>query len=343
MAKKKKKKQRKGGQRPTYARGKPVESSGKKKAAAATAAKPPAKGAGAGRKTAPEREQWNLIRGDKPEKRVFMLLLYIIVVVALLQYPLRLAEAQRSYNDAQKDLKKWEQKYPTKQEQKKHEKEKPVLPPKPTLVVMLLEIFVAAIQGVLFAFLGLNVSRRTDLGTPFLDKWASDGFDSGDLGKLLTYALPYGLVLLAPLVATQVIVNRFFPVPKGGFVKYPAWKSALSGINDGVQYQMLFVFLIFSALLWLFFRYRQQVRVDPHWPAMAAAFLFAVGYVYLVSGTGMVGERVSGGEMLAYASLLSLPFLILDYLYWKKGLEYSLLAGVIGFGLYPFLATLIIK
>lgn len=56
MAKKKKKTQRKGGQRPTYAKGKPVESSGKKKAAAApakkaaaaSAGKTSAKGAGAG-------------------------------------------------------------------------------------------------------------------------------------------------------------------------------------------------------------------------------------------------------------------------------------------------------
>ena len=34
---------------------------------------------------------------------------------------------------------------------------------------------------------------------------------------------------------------------------------------------------------------------------------------------------------------------ILGYLYWRKGLEYLLLAGVIAFGIYPFVARLIIK
>ena len=353
MAKKKKKKKRRGGQRPTYAKGKPVESSGKKtatatpakKAAPAPAAKPSTKGAGAGGKAAPRREQWNLIRGDRLERKVFMTLLYIIVVVTLLSYPLRLAQAQHSYSEAKKDLKKWEQNYPTKAEQKKHEKEKPVLPPKPTFGIMLLELFMGAVQGVLFAFLGLNISRRTDLQTPLLDKLHTEGFDPGDLKGLLAHAVPAAVILLIPLVGKDVFADRFFAAPKGGRIRYPAWKYSLSGINDGVQYQMLFVFLVFSALAWLFFRYRGQVRVDPHLPAMAAAFAVSVGFVCLnmFGGVRASGENVSGSLMLAFASIYSLPVLILGYLYWKKGLEYSLLAGVIGFGLYPFLAMLIIK
>jgi hypothetical protein len=353
MAKKKKKKQRKGGQRPTYAKGKPVEPSGKKKAAAgpakkaaaAPAAKTSAKGAGSGGKAAPERVQWNLIRGDSLERKVFMTLLYVIVVATLLSYPLRLAQAQRSYDEAKKDLKKWEQKYPTKAEQKKHEKTKPVLPPKPTLGIMLLELFMGAVQGVLFAFLGLNVSRRTDLTTPLLDKLHTEGFDPGDLKGLLMYALPAAVLLLIPLVGKDVFVDHFFPAPRGGSVKYPVWKYALSSINDAVQFQLLFVFLVFSALVWLFFRYREQVRVDPHWPAMAVGFLVAMGFIYLnmFGGGGVSGVSVTGGKMLVFAALFSLPVLILAYLYWKKGLEYSLLAGVVGFGVYPFLATLFIK
>jgi len=350
---KKKKKQRRGGQRPTYAKGKPVEPSGKKtaaaapakKAAAAPAGKTSARGAGSGGKAAPERVQWNLIRGDSLERKVFMTLLYIIVVATLLSYPLRLAEAQHSYDELKKDLRKWELKYPTKQEQKKHEKEKPVLPPKPTFGIMLLTLFMGAIQGVLFAFLALNVSRRTDLTTPLLDKLHTEGFDPGDLKGLLMYALPAAVLLLIPLVGKDVFVNHFFPASKGGSIKYPVWKYALSSINDAVQFQLLFVFLVFSVLVWLFIRYREQVKVEPHWPAMAMAFLFAMGFIYLnMFGGGVAsGVRVTGGQMLVFAALFSLPVLILAYLYWKKGLEYSLLAAVIGFGVYPFLAMLFIK
>jgi hypothetical protein len=78
---------------------------------------------------------------------------------------------------------------------------------------------------------------------------------------------------------------------------------------------------------------------------MAGAFVFAVGlnYLNIFGGGRMSGVSVNGGKMLALAALFSLPVLILAYLYWKKGLEYSLLAGVVGFGVYPFLATLFIK
>ena len=358
MAKKKKKKQSKGGQRPTYAKGKPVESSGKKttvsakkaavvpaKKSAGATAKTTAKGAGAGGKAAPERVQWNLIRGDSLERKVFMTLLYVIVVATLLSYPLRQVQAQHSYDEAKKDLKKWEQKYPTKAEQKKHEKTKPVLPPKPTVGIMLLDLFVGAVQGALFAFIGLNISRRTDLATPLLDKLHTEGFDPGDLKGLLVYAVPAAVIMLIPLVGKDVFVDHFFPVPKGGYVRFPVWKHALAGINDGVQYEMFSVFLIFSALVWLFFRYKEQVKLAPHWLAIAAAFVVTAGFAYLniFSGAGVSGESMTGAKMLAFASLASLPVLVLAYLYWKKGLEYSLLAAVIGFSVYPFLATLFIK
>lgn len=351
MARKKNKKKQRGARRPTYAKGKKVEPSERKpakaspakRATAASTSKPAAKGAGG--RTTPERVQWNLIRKGTLEQKVFMTLLYIIIVATLLSYPLRLAEAQRNYDEAKKDLKKWEQKYPTREEGKKHEKEKPVLPPKPTFGIMLLELFMGAVQGVLFAFLGLNISRRTDLETPLLDRLHSGGADPGEIRDLLAYAVPTAVILLIPLVGKDVIVDRFFPAPKGGRVKYPAWKYSLSSMNDSVQFQMLFVLLVFSAFVWLFFRYREQVKFEPHCAGMAASFLFAMGFIYLnmFGGSGVAGEHVSGAEMLAFASVFSLPVLILAYLYWKKGLEYSLLAGVIGFGIYPFLATLIIK
>jgi hypothetical protein len=34
---------------------------------------------------------------------------------------------------------------------------------------------------------------------------------------------------------------------------------------------------------------------------------------------------------------------VLGYLYWKKGFEYSLLAGVVSLGIYPFIASIFIK
>lgn len=352
MAKKKKKKKPVGARRPTYAKGKKVESSEKGTDAGAQTMKPAQKSPGKGgapakggeSKGTEERQQWNLIREGTLEMKVFLALALIIVAAAVLQYPLRSAEALTQYNRAKADLKKWEVKYPKKEDQKKHAKEKPVVPPRPTFGVLMIELALAALQGLLFAFIGLNVSRRTDLETPLLNKLRSSKGEVGDLGPLMLWAVPAGLILLLPLLGKTAVIARYFNEAKANQIKYPLWKYSLSGINDGVQFQVLFVFLVVSVFVWLFARYRDRMRFEPHWAGIAAAFLFAAAFIYLnIFGGGVNRQHVTPGTMWLYAFTFSLPVLVLGYLYWKKGLEYSLLAGVIGFGIYPFLAPLIIK
>jgi hypothetical protein len=46
--------------------------------------------------------------------------------------------------------------------------------------------------------------------------------------------------------------------------------------------------------------------------------------------------------IISSASAAIASITVLGYLFWRKGLEYSLLAGVVAFGLYPFIAGLII-
>lgn len=355
MAKKKKKKPTSSARKPSYAKGKAPEEKTAKKAPVRAGAATGGKGAGAkaattkpGTKAKAEPQQqpnFNLVRKGTLEMKVYLVLLVLIAVAALLQYPLAIQDANTAYAKFKKqypvELKKFQDKNKTAAEQKTHASEKPVPPRKPTFSDFLLyQALFLFIQSALFAFLALNVQRRTDLGTPFLDKAVVSEASGSDAQDLLVWSIPFALAAMAlPLIATWITKSLGF-IKGGDFKKVAAWKYALSYINIAVGNEILFTFLVVSVLVWVFAKYHEKLHLEPHWAAIIGATIICFGYIYWISTAGGISPRLSviGAGFLAL-SLVTL----LGYLYWRKGLEYALLAGVIGFGLYPFLARLIIK
>jgi len=364
MAKKKKKKKPGGARKSTYAKGKRVEEEEAKplkRPASGAGVKTPEKtaggaepskgskaaasGKGSKAEPAPQAVQWNVVRRGTLEMKVFTALLVIIGVAVLFTYPLAIQDANTTYNQLKKsyptDLKKFQEKYKTPAEQKAHASAKPVAPKKPTFGDFLLyQALFLFIQGALFAFIGLNVQRRTDLQTPLFDKAFTGGATSRDYADLFKWSVPFGLAVLAPAVASTLIGKSLGFVKGSEFKKTPAWKFSLSYVNIAINNEILFTFLIVSALVYVFVKYNDRVHLEPHWTAIVIASLLHFGYIYWISKSA--GETAATSVVGAAFLALSLVT-VLGYLYWRKGLEYSLLAGVIGFGLYPFVARLIIK
>jgi hypothetical protein len=358
LAKKKKKKKRSGGaQKPSYAKGKKVETSETKAVTATgkTAGKQPAPGAkkdSAKQEQRPQAQQWNLVRKGTLEAKVMIALLVIIGVAALMRYPLTAEEADAQYKAARKAypkaLAEWKKENPSKAQQKKNEKSKPAEPKKPAGNVIWISVIFGALQSAIFAFFGLNILRRTDLRTPVLDKTLSgNGAAWPDIKPFLTWSVPFGVALLVPLYANARIssnlMSSLFKATDASTVKYTKYKEVLGSFNDAVFFWVLFVFVAVVAFVWLFVRYREHTRVDPHWAGIAAASLLAFGFIWLnVSQTvRSSGIHVSSGMQILYALAMAVTVLLLGYVFWKKGLEYSLLAALIGFGLYPIMVSLI--
>jgi hypothetical protein len=366
VAKKKKKKPPSGARRPTYAKGKKIESAPAKQPAkrsgvpAAKASKGPeaskdaqkgtaSKGAATkgarGEPDQPMVAQFNLIKRDSLEMKVFGMIMLIVVVAALFQYPLAMQDATASYNQLKKDypteVKKFEQKYPTAAEQAKHAKEKPAQPKKPTFADFLLyQALFLIVQGAIFTFLALNMQRRTDLRTPLFDKLGLKEAKASDLKDLLSWSVPFAAaVLVLPLISSLIGKSLGFIKPSD-FKKTPAWKLSLAYINIVINNEIMFTFLLFTILVWVFVKYHEKIKLEPHWLALAAATVLQFGYIYWISSSA--GEKPVTALVGAVFLAITISAL-LGYLYWRKGLEYSLLAGVIGFGLYPFIAGLIIK
>lgn len=349
--KKKKKKPQTASRRPTYAKGKRVEPgergpsggpSGAARKKTGARAEPGEKKA-AGEQAAP---QFNLIRRNTIEMKVFIYLLVLIGAAAMLQYPLAIQDATTQYNELRKqypqELKEFEEKYKTADERKEHEDERPVRPVRPTFQDFLLyQWLFLLLQSAMFAFLGINVQRRTDLRTPVFDKAAQSKLEASDVKDLMVWSLPFAAAALVPPVIATWVGNTVGFIKASDFARTDTWKYSLSYINIAVSNIMLFTFLLVSVLVWVFARYRDRLaNVEPHWAALGAATALHFGYIFWISRAA--GEKAATAATGAAFLALSLVA-VLGYLYWKKGLEYSLLAGAIGFAAYPFLAKLIIR
>jgi hypothetical protein len=356
LAKKKKKKRKPGAQKPSYAKGKPVSETTKKKAG--TSARGSATKAGAGGRqqsgAAQQRESWNVIRRGTLEAKVMWALFALIVLAAFMRYPLSYAEAEAQYKSELKQYKtqlaKWEKDNPTKEEQKKNAEQKPEKPKEPTSNLVLFSVLFGALQSGIFAFLGLNIIRRTDFGTPVLDgTFSGEGIRLPDLTPFVTWSLPAALLVLVPLYGnariSSELVNSVVKTTEPQAASFPLWKQVLGSVNDGLFYVVLFVMVSVTACFWILNRYRAQVKVEPHWAGIAAAFVLTFGFILLNvwSGSRQSAADVVMSTLIFYSLALAAPVLILGYVFWKKGLEYSLLAGVVGFSLYPIMASFVIK
>jgi fucose 4-O-acetylase-like acetyltransferase len=215
------------------------------------------------------------------------------------------------------------------------------MPKKPTFGDFLLyQALILLLQGALFSFLALNVQRRTDLETPLFDKLAEKTATLHDARDLLVWSVPFAAAaLVLPVIATLLRDSVGF-IRAADFKKTETWKFSLAYINIAVSNQILFTFLLITVFVWLFTRFHDRLRIEPHWAGIVAATAFAFAYIYLIS-TAAKESPVTSAVMAGFITVSLVG--ILGYLYWRKGLEYSLLAGVIGFGLYPFIASLILK
>ncbi|HEY5530839.1 MAG TPA: hypothetical protein VIK22_02435 [Candidatus Anoxymicrobiaceae bacterium] len=349
MAQKKKKKPA-GARKSTYAKGKKIEPPKTAPARRPTATTRPTQGAAKQSAKGDQKqvESWNLVRKGTLEAKVMLALLAIIAVVALARFPLTQAEGNVQYKaqvvEYKKQVAAFEKKYPTAAEQKKHSKDKPAAPKAPTTSVIVISVLFGAIQSAIFAFLGLNILRRTDLRTPVLDKsLGGEGIRSPDLLPFATWSIPAGVLIIAPLYLnariSSILINNVVKTNGTINTRYPLYKEMLGSFNDGMFFFVLFVLVAVPVLVWVFTRYNDRTRVEPHWGGILGAALLAFGFIWLNVGSSVH----SAAQHAAYSLGLALPVVIMGYVFWKKGLEYSMLAALIGFGFYPLIASFVVK
>ncbi|MBN2168551.1 MAG: hypothetical protein JW738_04850 [Actinobacteria bacterium] len=275
--------------------------------------------------------------------KLFLLLMAVIAVMTILQFPAWQDVSNEKYEIDKKEypklVEKWEKQYPEEKEQEENKNSKPVKPTEPNIQVFLIQSLNGILMLAMVSFLGINIQRRTDLNVPILDGVIEGNFDMSRLGDLGLNSLIYSIASIVPMIV-MILITRAVVVP-GEFstAAIASWKLCLLMIYTAFNLQLTLLFLLMSTMVWLFHKYRNKLKLEPHWAAIVVTVV--------LSGFYVLPFNIAPGVKLIYsiASSLLISFSlvgILGYLYWKKGLEYSLVAGIISYGVMPLLASVII-
>jgi len=188
-------------------------------------------------------------------------------------------------------------------------------------------ILVAAVVAI-----GVGLGKRCGLGAPILEAWLAGQRVGKRMVGVLWPAVPVGVVVSLILLA----VDKYFFAPHIPQLAQLAqsgaepsrWQGFLASFYGGINEELLLRFGLLTLFAWAFGKlsHTAEGRTTPaaFWTAnLLAALLFGAGH--LPAASVMIGHLT---PMLVLRTIMlnGVAGIVLGYLYWKRGLESSMVA-----------------
>src|SRR6185503_1561057 len=197
--------------------------------------------------------------------------------------------------------------------------------PFPMPVVILIGVAQNLALLALFVWLGLKLSRRLGLGTPFLESWLmkKSALTRDEVAGSLKEALLIGIVLgMVLLIALLLLAPRLPNLPLLVIAKLPVWKRFLLCFYGGIYEELLTRMFLLSLFAWLIDRgWRKtepSLSTRAFWLAnLLAALLFGLGHLPSASFFMPITPLVVVAAII-FNGIAGVAF---GYLYRRRGLE----------------------
>lgn len=194
-------------------------------------------------------------------------------------------------------------------------------------------ISVAALQIGLLSFvlswIGLKLTERTGLTLPLLRKWIAEKKKPVIDLSALKLALIGGVIGSLFLVITDLFLFQPHMPKLGNGEGAVWWKATFAGVlYGGIVEEVLMRLFLMTLIVWLlsfiFKKYRETIPSSFYWIGIiVAALLFSAGH--LPATEALFGEL--NNIIIARAFVLNgVLAVFFGYLFWKKGLEYAMIA-----------------
>jgi len=190
------------------------------------------------------------------------------------------------------------------------------------------QILQSAFWMLLAVGVGLVLSKKTGLGAPILE-----GYLNGETvaAKLRSHIIPsVSLGVLGAILVKALDVWFFIPRMPGFssvISQTKGWKGFLASFYGGITEEILSRLFILTLLAWIFswFSHTKDQQPSPTamWIAiLSSAIIFGLGHLPATLVTNQFSLII-----LARAIVLNgIPGTIFGYLYWKRGLESSIMS-----------------
>jgi membrane protease YdiL (CAAX protease family) len=199
----------------------------------------------------------------------------------------------------------------------------------PFPVMISIVAFQIGLITTVFSWIGLKLTKRTGLSLPLLQTWLLEKKKPVLDRAALKLALIGGAIGSIVMVLMDVLL--FQPhIPKlGNGEGVVWWKAVLGGVlYGGIVEEVLMRLFLMTLIIWLlafiFKKYRNSIPSSFYWIGIIlAAFIFSAGH--LPATEALYGELSS--ILIVRSFLLNgILAIFFGYLFWKKGLEYAMIA-----------------
>jgi membrane protease YdiL (CAAX protease family) len=207
------------------------------------------------------------------------------------------------------------------------------------------QIVQSAIWMVLAVGIGLLLSKKTGLGAPILEGYINREAVGA---KLRSHILPSISLGVLGAIAAKALDAYFFIPNMPGFSsvisQVSGWKGFLASFYGGITEEILSRLFFLTLLAWILGRFIRSKNQQPSKSAMwiailASAAIFGLGHLPATLMNNQFSPMI-----LARAIILNgIPGTIFGYLYWKRGLEFSMMAhfsaDLVVHVIYPLLSV----
>jgi membrane protease YdiL (CAAX protease family) len=201
--------------------------------------------------------------------------------------------------------------------------------PVPLNVVWAVTAVQVAILATILSWVGLKLTKRTGLALPLLTTWIVEKRKPAIDKSGIKFALTGGAIGAVFMIAADVIVFQPY-IPKIGNGENVVWWKALLGgtLYGGVVEEILVRLFLMTLVVWilaaLFKKNNGEIPKAFFWIGIIfAALLFASGHL---PATAKIYGTLSPILITRAFVLNGVLGILFGYLYWKKGLEYAMLA-----------------
>ena len=182
----------------------------------------------------------------------------------------------------------------------------------------------------LVTFVGLFLTAKVGLpGAPFIEAWLSGKRPGERFRTIIQPALLTGVGVGATLLVLFFVLlkNELPQLPLGKAALFPLWKRLLLCFYGGFTEEVLMRVFVFSLLVWLLSKvWRSEDGASGHkvfWTANTIlAVLFGLGHLAPVIPLMPVTFKLVVAALL----LNGIASFAFTHIYWKRGLEASMLA-----------------
>jgi len=197
----------------------------------------------------------------------------------------------------------------------------------PIPLLLLISIIQSSVMFAVLIFIGLKLTITTGLGLPILESYMDKNKIGINIKDIFKISVMLGVITGIVLIFLDYLFT-IMGVDMMGQVSFPIWQGFLASFYGGISEEILLRLFVMTLIVWVFSKLKKSKdKVIKNnfiiWSSIIiASLLFGLGHL---PATAMLTTLT---PLVIFRALLlnGIGGIIFGWLYWKKGLESSMIA-----------------